>query len=1117
MPIHRKLAHISFFIAIFFSGASAAQSIGGCDSYSPVGGQTVTCTPTITPAATSGVLAPDNQTTIGNNVTVNVQNGTALRINGSLIGIGSNATVNNYGTLESVSNFRYGYGMSSGVNGRSQAGGSTLNNFSTGQIITSGRDADGILIVASAASSLGNIILNDGSIRTLGIDAIGAHINSGATSTSVQNSITNNGTITTSGASAYGIRLQSNRAMGTVTNTGNITTTGLGADGISIRNTSNVITINNSGTISTSNARGISILGAASIVNSGTISASSEAIYFDNSTTNTAANSVTLLAGSVIQGGIRFNTNNTQEKLTFDGYTNSNFSNLITGVNIIEATDNSLVVLNNTSALTLGSGSINVTNGSRLEVASTIADITATTPPVATSISKLGDGVLVLSGNNTFTGGTTLNGGTLAIGNNQALGTGALNMQDSTTLQANTSLNINNAINLNGATNVDTNGQALTLAGLLSGTGSLNKVGENTLTIDGTNTYSGGTNIAAGILALGNSQALGTGALTMQDGTTLQANTTLNINNTVNLNGATNVDNNGQALTLTGLLTGTGSLNKIGENTLTLTAANTYSGNTTVSTGALILSGSIASNTTVMTGARLQGGGAINGNMTNFGVIQPSFNGAPTHLTIKGNYTSNGGVFATALYSQSTQLIADTLSIQGAGNSASGSTQIGLINTQLLGNPTTGDGILLIQATGGATTGNNAFYYPNRIAAGAYEYQLVKGGTNSPENWYLKADNSASLEVAAAYGSQPVVDYVPPEQPAQQTEQAVPPVVVPNIAPVPTTVTPEPSQRIEVANYPSVASLTRLYMLSTVDSFDQRRSDLAQSNGALGINNSKTSWGRVLGKFGDLRSDDRNQGPALNARTYAIQLGTDLYRHQASDGSQTWIGPYLTLGQASGNTYSSNGSFKTGNVLLQGYSLGLNATHITAKGLYVDALLQATRFSGVRANSILGSSINTTGWGLTASLETGWKLNMTERVNVTPQAQLIYNNTQMNDTADWYATIGIPNDSSLLGRLGVKVSYDNTTSSGPATQAWLRLSGLSMLSGRNSQIVFQSPGGNSNVAFNAQTPANWMSVDAGLNVALSKSSQLSFTLGYDTSITNAYRGGYGQIGLQVAF
>lgn len=1030
MTIRTLLLPFIFFICILIGNKSFAQSVGGCDNYSPIAGQIVTCTPSITPAATSGVLAPDNQTTIGNNVTVNVQNGTALRINGSLIGIGSNATVNNYGILESVSNFRYGYGMSSGVNGRSQAGGSTLNNFSAGQIITSGRDADGILIMSTAASSLGNIILNDGSIQTVGIDAIGAHIRSGSSSTSVQNTITNNGTITTSGASAYGIRLQSNRAMGTVTNTGTITTTGLNADGISISNTGNVITVNNSGTISTSNARGISILGAASIVNSGTISASSEAIYFDNTSTNTAANSVTLLAGSVIQGGIRFNTNNTQEKLTFDGYTNSNFNNLITGVNIIEATSNSNVVLNNSSALTLGVGTINVTDGSQLEIVSIITDLTTSSPSIQSSINKIGDGILVLSGDNTFTGGTTLTGG---------------------------------------------------------------------------------------ILALGNNQALGTGALTTEAGTTLQANTNLTVNNAINLNGATNVNTNGQALTLTGLIAGTGSLNKIGDNTLTLNAANTYTGNTTVNTGALILNGSIASNTTVMNGALLQGGGSINGNLTNFGLIQPSFNGNPTNLTINGNYTSNGGVFATTLYSQTTQLIADTMTINGLGNSASGATQIGLINTQLLGNPTTGDGILLVQASGGATSGDNTFYYPNRIAVGAFEYQIVKGGANSPDSWYLRSDNSASLEVAAAYGSNPVVDYVPSEQSAEQAAQAVPPVIVPNIAPVPTTVTPEPSQRIEVANYPSIASLARLYMLSTVDSLDQRRGDLAQTNGSLGINNSKTSWGRVLGKSGELRSDDRHQGPALNARTYAIQLGTDAYRHQAADGSQTWIGPYMTLGQASGNTFSSNGSFRTGNVLLQGYALGLYATHITAKGLYVDALLQATRLSGVRANSIVGPSINTTGWGLTASVETGWKLNMTERVTVTPQAQLIYNNTQMNDTADLYANIGIPNDSSLLGRLGVKVSYNSTSNTGPATQAWFRLSGLSMFTGRNSQIFFQSPSGNSNIGFNAQTPANWLSLDAGLNVALSKSSQLNFTVGYDTSVTNAYRGGYGQIGLQIAF
>ena len=43
-------------------------------------------------------------------------------------------------------------------------------------------------------------------------------------------------------------------------------------------------------------------------------------------------------------------------------------------------------------------------------------------------------------------------------------------------------------------------------------------------------------------------------------------------------------------LTVSGIVSGTGSLNKSGAGTLTLTAANTYTGNTTVTAGTLALS-----------------------------------------------------------------------------------------------------------------------------------------------------------------------------------------------------------------------------------------------------------------------------------------------------------------------------------------------------------------------------------------------------------------------------------------------------------------------------------------------------------------------------------------------
>jgi outer membrane autotransporter protein len=937
MSFQAVFNRILFFTsALIISHVSTAQSIGGCDNYTPTEGLTVTCSASVTPAATSGVQTAT--TTSNNNITVNVLSGTTLSINGAPIGIGSGSTVNNSGTLNSRSFFN-GYGMSSGANSRSQAGGSTLNNFSSGQIITGGGGSDGMYISASNATSRSNTILNAGSVQTSGANAIGLHINSGATSSAIQNTITNSGSIATTGLLSFGIRLQSAQAMGSIINSGTITTAGLNADGISVRNTGNIISINNSGTITAQgSARGIAVSGAAAIVNSGAISTPSEAIYFDNSASTALSNSLTLLPGSQINGKISFNTNNTTELLSFDGLRNSNFNNELTGANSLQALNGADVKMNTPNGYAYGWGKVKVDENSRLEISSPISNSTGMAAS-SSSLTKTGEGVLVLSGDNTYTGGTT------------------------------------------------------------------------------------------------------------------------------------------------------------------------------VSAGTLIISGSVASGVAISQASTLQGNGTIFGNVNNSGMIQPGTSGAQTNITIAGNYTSNGGVFVTELNTVQSNLVANTLTITGQGNIASGSTQIGLINIEKLGQPTSGDGIPLIIATAGAGTDNTAFYYPNRIAAGAYEYSVVKGGTSSPDSWYLKSDNSTSLATAEAYGSQPLENY----DPTQQSTQAVTQVIVPGVGPLPSNVTPEPSQRIEVAAYPALPSLANLYARTTVDNFDLRRPDFAQGAQSLGLKTSPMTWGRFLGKSAELRSNDANQGPGLDARTFAIQLGRDVYRKQSDDGAQTFFGPFITFGQAYGNTYSSNGSFKTGNTLLQGFSVGLNATHMTAQGLYVDAVLQGTRFTGVRVNSVLGASMNTTGWGLTASVETGWRIGLTERVSLTPQAQFIYNNSQFSDTADAYAQIGIPNDASSTGRIGVKLAYDASTTQGPRSQAWLRLSGLSTLSGRNPQVSFSNPSGRDRVSFNAQTPANWLSLDAGLNVHISKDAQLSFNLGYDTSITGAYNGVFGQLGLQVAF
>ncbi|QWE21036.1 autotransporter domain-containing protein [Polynucleobacter sp. AP-Kolm-20A-A1] len=209
----------------------------GANPYVPVNGQTVECSPGGA-AATAGVISAPNTTTQGNGVNVLINATTQLTIDGSTVGLGSGAVVNNNGSLD-TSSFYNGYGISAGANGRSQAGGNELNN--NGSIVTKGGNAAGIYISATNATSIGNSILNAGSINTSGANAAGIRLNSGS-KTGV-NSIVNSGTISTAGASANGIDILGS-AQVTVENTNTITASG--ANSFGIYNLGNLTTLNNS-------------------------------------------------------------------------------------------------------------------------------------------------------------------------------------------------------------------------------------------------------------------------------------------------------------------------------------------------------------------------------------------------------------------------------------------------------------------------------------------------------------------------------------------------------------------------------------------------------------------------------------------------------------------------------------------------------------------------------------------------------------------------------------------------------------------------------------------------------------------------------------------------------
>ncbi|EHW1987100.1 autotransporter-associated beta strand repeat-containing protein, partial [Salmonella enterica subsp. enterica serovar Agona] len=275
-------------------------------------------------------------------------------------------------------------------------------------------------------------------------------------------------------------------------------------------------------------------------------------------------------------------------------------------------------------AVTDAHGTFNLTNADGSFAVNTVLEnVDATLDPASatgwdgTSLIKQGAGTLILNAENTYTGGTTISGGTLVATNVDALGSG--DVTDDATLELNTGGTFDNAI---------------------SGSGQVVKSGDDVLTLSGANSYSGGTLISDGTLVASNVEALGTGDVT--DDATLELNT-----------GGDFINNIG----------GTGRVEKSGDDKLTLSGSNTYTGGTLISSGTLVANdvnalgtGDVTDNATLM----LNTGGDFTNNIGGTGRVEKSGDDA---LTLSGSNTYTGGT----LISGGT-LVANDVNALGTGD-----------------------------------------------------------------------------------------------------------------------------------------------------------------------------------------------------------------------------------------------------------------------------------------------------------------------------------------------------------------------------------------------------------------------------------------------------------------
>ncbi|EBU8416767.1 fibronectin-binding autotransporter adhesin ShdA [Salmonella enterica subsp. enterica serovar Obogu] len=740
-------------------------------------------------------------------------------------------------------------------------------------------------------------------------------------------------------------------------------------------------------------------------------------------------------------------------------------------------------------------------------VAATLTDVDDTLDPGSRwdgkSLTKEGAGTLFLSGDNDYSGGTTINEGTLVAASTTALGTGLIDNNATLVLDADGEVSAVGGITTHsGATTQLALGTSLDLgdSAFIQEDGStlnveLNSDSVQPLITGGSATLGGDLVVSDASLQARASDAEFQSFKLMDmdsdisgDFTSLTMNLTdkpdyLTVTGTINPEDAseyllteglswnatatsatpahgTFTLGAGDSFEVTSVLgdkTSNGdwdgkSLTKLGAGKLTLSGANTYSGDTNVQEGTLWLSGdgSIGEMgsqqaVNVASGATFGGsnGTTVNGKVTNEGTLvfgdseetgaiftlngdlvnmgtmtSGSSSSTPGNtLYVDGDYTGNGGSLYLNTVLGDDDSATDKLVITG---DASGTTDL-YINGIGDGAQTT-NGIEVVDVGGVSTS--DAFELKNEVNAGLYTYRLY--WNESDNDWYLASkaqsdDDDSGGDDTPSDGGDDGGNVTPPDDGGDGGN-----VTPPDDGGDGGDVTPPddggdvaPQYRADIGAYMGNQWMARNLQMQTL--YDREGSQYRNADGSV--------WARF--KAGKAESEAVSGNIDMDSNYSQFQLGGDILAWGNGQQSITVgvMASYINADTDSTGNRGADGSQFTSSGNVDGYNLGVYATWFadaqTHSGAYVDSWYQY----GFYNNSVESGDAGSESYDSTAnavSLETGYRYDIAlsngNTVSLTPQAQVVWQNYSADSVKDNYGTrIDGQDGDSWTTRLGLRV------------------------------------------------------------------------------------------------